>query len=205
MYLVDSLTLSSKNTIVIILLGLILVGFGVFLFKTGVFNNNTKVEVLNSTTETQNSSQEIVVEIAGSVEKPAVYKLPQNSRVDDLLIVAGGLSVDADRGWVEKNINRASLLKDGQKIYIYSQSEVGSAKESGGIKLDQVVLGASDSHLVNINTASLSELDKLSGIGPVYGQRIIDGRIYSNVEELVKKDIIPQKTYDKIKNLITAY
>lgn len=202
-YHLNWLTSSSSNLIILLLLGLILIGFGVLLNKTGLFSSGDSIEVLNSATETQNTSSEIVVEIAGSIQKPGVYKLSGNSRVEDLLTVSGGLSLEADRDWVNKNINRASKLTDGQKIYIYSQSEVTSAKENGGIKLDQVVLGDSSSKLVNINTASQKELESLVGIGPVLAQKIIDKRIYSKPEDLVEKGVLTLKTFEKIKSDIT--
>ncbi len=212
LYLTSLLTSSfSQKLVIFLLLGLILIGFGVLAYKTDIFLSGDTVEVLNNTTAGQDigpvSSSEIVVEISGSVENPGVFKMKVGDRIDDVLIVSGGLSATADRDWVEKNINRASKLVDGQKIYIYSQSEVMIAKESDGIKLYQGVLGTNGenlSNLVNINTASQTKLEKLNGIGPVYAQKIIDGRIYSNVEELVSKGVISQKVFDKIKNEITV-
>lgn len=197
---------SSQKLIIFLLTGLILIGFGVLSYKTSIFSSGDKVEVLNSVTDDQNNTSEIVVEISGAIEKPGVYKMKSGGRVDDLLIVAGGLSVDADRDWVTKNINRASKLIDGQKLYIYSQSEVASAKTSGGIKLDQGVLGAetvNSSRLVSVNTSSQSELEKLNGIGPVYATNIIEHRPYSDIQELVSKGAISQKVLDKIKNDIS--
>lgn len=196
----DILQKYHKN-IIFLLIGFILVGIGALLFKSGVFENKNNIEILNNTTEAQNTTSEIVVEITGSVEKPGVYKLSNTSRIDDLLIAAGGLSASADREWVSKNINRAAKLTDGQKIYVYSQSEVESAKKNGGsldIKGISTTALTSGLKLVNINTASLSELDTLPGIGPVYGQKIIDNRSYSTLEELVSKGVIPQKTFEKI-------
>lgn len=194
----------NSKLIIFSLLGLILIGLGVLSYKIDWEFSGDTVGVLNSTTEPQSDSQEIIVEISGAVEKPDVYKLKNGSRIDDLLISAGGISSDADRVWVEKNINRAAKLIDGQKLYIYHLGEV-SAKNSSGIKLDQQVMGyagLNPAGLTNINDASQSELEKLTGIGPVYAQKIIDGRIYSNTEELVTKKIIPQKTYEKIKKEI---
>lgn len=200
--------LTNSSIYVYSLIGLILIGFGVLAYKIDIFSSGDVVEVLQTTTEVQDSDKEIVVEISGSVEKPGVYSFKEGSRVDDLLIAAGGLSADADRDWVTKNINRAAKLNDGQKIYIYSQSEVISAKNNGGIKVYQDVLGNSVQNLtslVNINTASQKELEKLVGIGPVYAQSIIEHRPYSTSEELVKRQIIPQKTFQKIQNEITVY
>lgn len=194
----------SQKISIVLLIGLILIGFGVLLFKTNIFTQSDSVEILQSTTEPQNTNQEIVVEISGSVERAGVYKMKIGDRIDDLLIASGGLSVNADRDFVTKKINRAAKLIDGQKIYIYQTGEL-SAKELQGIKVDQAVLGDNVGGLVNINTASLSELDKLSGIGPVYAQKIIDNRSYSTLEELVSRGVIGQNLFEKIKNDISLY
>lgn len=200
----EGFLIKNQRLLVFLLIGLILIGFGVLLFKTNILTQSDSVEILQGTTEPQNISQEIVVEISGAVEKEGVYKMKMGDRIDDLLIVSGGLSVNADRDFVSKKINRAAKLFDGQKVYIYQKGEL-SAKELQGIKVDQDVLGDSSSGLVNINTASLSELDKLSGIGPVYAQKIIDNRSYSTLEELVSKGVIGQSLFDKIKNDISLY
>lgn len=202
-------SLSKNNLLLYLLVGLILIGFGVLSYKTNIFSGGDKVEVLNASTQRQDKSFDVVVEIAGAVEKPGVYKLVENSRVDDLLIISGGLSENADREWLEKNINKAAKLSDGQKIYIYKKDEIDyqsnsvSAKENSGIKLYQVVLGTQSGDLVNINTSSQSELEELDGIGPVYGQKIIEHRPYSTLEELVSKGAISQKVFEKIKNSIS--
>ena len=148
------------------------------------------------------------MEIAGAVERPGVYRLSQNSRIDDLLIISGGISVSADRNWMEKYINRAAKLIDGQKVFIPSineQSNALSANSGVGIKVDQDTFGSQTEGLTNINTSTLSDLDKLPGIGPVYGQSIIEHRPYSTLEELVSKGAISKSVYEKIKNLISVY
>ncbi len=136
-----------------------------------------------------------------------VYKLSNGSRVDDLLIISGGLSASADRDWVTKNINRAAKLSDGQKLYIYHSEELSARNTEGSLdkKVLGTIAGSDPAMLVNINTASQKELESLVGIGPVYAQSIIEHRPYSNLEELLSKKIIPQKTYEKIKNEISLY
>jgi protein involved in polysaccharide export with SLBB domain len=99
----------------LLLLGMILVGLGVFYFKSGPLFNSSKIELINEPTVSQSINSEIVVEIAGAVEKDGVYKLSDGARVEDLLIASGGLSQDADREWIEKTLNRAAKLTDVKK------------------------------------------------------------------------------------------
>jgi len=197
---------NNKVPIALALLGLILVGFGAFMFRQGSFGETPKIEVLESVSSVE--GEEIVVEVAGAVEKPGVYRLENGSRVEDLLIAAGGVSASADRDWMEKMINRAARLKDGQKLYIPDvdeQTDVLSANSNGGGQTTSRPWGSGLEDLVNINAATLKELDSLPGIGPVYGQNIIEHRPYSSVEELLGRDVIPKSTYEKMKNKVTAY
>lgn len=203
----EDLLLKFRYPLLILFLGLILVGLGLLFYKSGYNLSGTKVEVLNATTEGQTKSL-ITVEVSGEVEKPGVYTLEPESRIEDALILAGGISANADRLWVEKYLNRAAKLSDGQKVYIpkvNKQSESRSANVSGG---DQTVSTAPEgnfSGLVNINAASPKELDRLPGIGPVYAQNIIDHRPYSDTSELLSKAILRKSVYENIKSLITVY
>ena len=206
----------NKVPIMIALLGFILLGLGVFLFKNTSILVRDKIEVISEPTKSLETNSDLIVEIAGAVEKPGVYKLGNKSRVDDLLISAGGLSVDADREWVEKSINRAGKLSDGQKIFIKSvsdkeesvtgkQSDINTANSGGGYQSASEVLGVGSGGLTNINTATFAELDKLPGIGQVYGAKIIEQRPYSDIAELLSKGVLPKTTLEKIKDKITVY
>lgn len=194
---------TNRSLIIFVLLGVIFAGIGAFFLGTRGYSSS-KVEVLESPVEQK--QKELVVEVAGAVEKPGVYKLETGARVEDALILAGGLSADADRDWVEKMLNRAAKLTDGQKIFIPDkQSNSLSANKNVGYQNISSVLGDKNEDLVNINTASAKELDSLPGIGQVYAQKIIEQRPYSNLEELVSKKVIPQSTYEKIKDKITVW
>lgn len=195
----------NRVNIFIILLGLILLGSGVLIYRNS--QGTSEIEVIN-TADSETEKSEIIAEIAGAVEKPGVYNIPSGSRVEDLLIISGGLSSDADRSWVEKYVNRAAKLTDGQKFYIPTineQSGDESAKFFSSGSSD--ILGEEDNQNipVNINTASQNDLEELPGIGPVYAQSIIEHRPYSSTDELLNKGALKQYVYEKIKEMVTVY
>lgn len=141
---------------------------------------------------------EVVIDVAGSVEKPGLYKLTSGSRIGDALVMAGGLAADADREMVAKSINLAEVLKDGGKVYIPRQSDNQKTQ----------IVRESDNQInqkININTASLSELDSLSGIGEARAKLILDNRPYSQINDLVSKAKIPQSVYETIKDSVSIY
>jgi competence protein ComEA len=150
----------------------------------------------------EDQEKQITVDIEGAVVKPGVYDLPFDSRVQDALIAAGGMSDKADRERVSKGLNLAAKLSDGGKIYIpfIGDSTISPGTGGGG----DTVLGANSS-LININTASASVLDKLQGVGPVTAEKIISNRPYSAIEELVSKKVVGQKVFEGIKDKISIY
>ena len=185
------------------LVGAILLGFGVFLTRDELHPKSAKIEVLEDSTEAQNSNLELVIEVSGAVERPGVYKFPPGARIEDGLIAAGGVSSDADRVWMERSLNRALKLSDGQKVYIPKMGE--SIKGGTGITSSTGSGGGAVETYVNINTASQKELEDLPGIGPVYAQNIIEQRPYSTTEELLNREVLKKGVYEKIKDLVTAY
>jgi competence protein ComEA len=151
------------------------------------------------------TSQTLMADISGEVVKPGVYELSLGSRVNDLLILAGGLSAKADRDWVETNLNKAQKLKDGDKVYIPLVNETTSAKAVE--VMSGVVSGNSTtvSSKININLATLAELDTLWGVGQITAQKIVDNRPYQKIEDLVSKKVISQSTFQKISSQLSVY
>lgn len=169
-----------------------------FVYGMISFLGKTSSPEITFDTESSNQSEaQIAVDVEGAVVNPGVYKLNPDSLLQDALIAAGGASEEADRDWMQKNLNLASKLTAGQKIYIAKQGETGT------ITLIQDV-ESNSSGLININSASESELDSLPGVGPVTTDKIIAGRPYASINELVEKKIVGQATFDKIKEKITA-
>jgi competence protein ComEA len=175
--------------IALAILGILILAF--LLFK----QKEPEIEVLRS-----ESNQRIMVHLEGAVEKPGVYELLSEARLNDLLIRAGGLAAKADRQWVNENLNLAQKLTDGAKIFIPEQNN----QTLGVSKSDQLTIIDKDRR-ININKASLSELDSLWGVGQKRAEDIIINRPYGSVEELLSKKIIPTNVYEKIKNELTVY
>jgi competence protein ComEA len=199
-----------KPQIIFGTVGILLIIVGIISGKL-INTTNSKVEVLDSpsaiTNDVSKDLNNIVIDISGAVQNPGVYHLSGGSRVEDAIIAASGLSANADRALVDKSINRAAKLIDGQKIYIpaIKQSNVLGASNSTTQSNVAQSNTTSDSSLVNINQGSLQELESLPGIGPVYAQNITDHRPYSDLSELTSKKIIPQSTFNKIKDMIALY
>ncbi len=189
---IQELIVSYRIPLVFLILAVLLIG-GVFL----LWQSNKKSAAINFTDgdiKSASISSKIKADIEGFVVRPGVYELPSGSRIQDLLVVAGGLGAAADREWVAKSLNQAAKLTDGAKIYIPDKNTSNNINTAN-----------TANSLININSASLSELDQLSGVGPVTAQKIIDGRPYQTIEELVTKKIIGSSVFDKIKDKITLY
>jgi competence protein ComEA len=203
-------SLRTKPTPLFILGGIILIFLGLT-FGNKLNFSSTKVEVLQTpdpgiSVIAKTSKNLIVVDVSGEVQNPGVYHLDEGSRIEDALVASGGLSINADRNWVDKNINKAAKLVDGQKIYIPNeQSSVLSATVSTTKTNVAQSESVANEGLININTASLKDLDGLPGIGQVYGQKIIDQRPYSDVNELVSKNVLKESVFNKIKDKISVF
>ena len=142
----------------------------------------------------------IMVDVEGAVQKPGVYSLPANSRVEDAIRQAMGFSSDADESKIAALLNLAAKLSDGSKIYI---PRIG---DSQGVILGVAADNANGNMgaLINLNTASQTELDSLPGVGAVTAQKIIDNRPYSSVADLQTKKIVKSNVYSEIKDKVTT-
>lgn len=177
------------------ILAMILIALGIFLSLPK--EEDTNIRVIE---EPQVESGEVVVDVSGAVVRPGVHKLPAGSRVSDVVAQAGGFTSSADPEYVSKSINLAQKVSDGAKIYIPKKGEsVQSASSTSQGSIGTI------SGTININTASTVELESLPGIGPVTAGKIIAGRPYSSVDELLTKKVVGQKTFEKIKGAISVF
>lgn len=143
--------------------------------------------VTGSVTSTT-SAGGLIVDVAGKVRHPGLVRLPMGARVDDALRAAGG----ALPGVPTVELNLARKLADGEQVL------VGVA----------VAGGPSGSGLLNLNTATVSDIDGLPGIGPVLAQRIIDWRTehsrFASVDQLREVSGIGESKYAALKAKVTV-
>lgn len=183
-------------------LGLIFFAYGLIgLLGANKTNPEDIIFEANSSVKQNSEAKNMLVDIEGAVVKPGVYKLPQESRIQDGLIAAGGLSAQANREYISKNINLATKLTDGAKVYIPA---LGEAVNTGQV-LNTALEGVGVGVLINVNTCSQSQLEALPGIGSVTAQKIIAGRPYGLVSELLDRKVVGSKVFDQIKDKISTY
>lgn len=137
----------------------------------------------------------IMVYVTGEVaRRGAQHILPHGSRVSDAVAAAGGFTDLANR----ERVNLAGILRDGDQVHVPS---------SEANRLDDALPTASGGGLINVNTATLEELVKLPGIGPVTAQNIIDfregGGPYSELSDLDDVPGIGPATLAKLAELIS--
>lgn len=145
------------------------------------------------TAATESVTTLLIINVAGKVKNPGVYQLPPGSRVVDALEAAGQQLKGVDIS----DINLARVLVDGEQILIGSNRTVSSKVAAKKITVDNPL---------DINRATIAQLDTLPGIGPVTAQRIIDyrtkaGRINA-VDELKKISGLGGVKFEEIKALL---
>jgi len=145
----------------------------------------------------------IIVHVAGWVRRPGVYELRQGDRVIDAIRMAGG----GKRGADLTAVNLAALLTDGQQIMVFKKgAAVGAgAGQTGGAP---GVGSGGAAPLVNLNTATLEQLESLPGIGPALAQRILDHRQehgpFRSVDDLLNVSGIGEKRLEDLRSKVTV-
>jgi competence protein ComEA len=104
---------------------------------------------------------DVVVDVAGAVAAPGVYRLPAGSRVEDAVRRAGGATAGAEL----EAVNRAARLADGQQVVVPERGPAGAA-----------AAGAAEEGPISLGTATVEQLDTIDGIGPVTAADIVDFR-----------------------------
>ena len=158
----------------------------------------------DSILEPESNINELVVHVAGAVKNPGVYTLQEGDRIEDAITQAELLpEADADA------LNRAALLSDGQKIVVPFQQDLNSINQGSinqEVQYEETSTTVHTSEKVNLNTAAITQLMTLPGIGEVKAQAIIRYRQEHNgfktIEELLQVNGIGTVIYGQIADLV---
>jgi len=185
------------NIFIGILLGLLLAG-GIWLAARGPEGESVQLRPAPT-------AEPIQVHVAGAVVRPGLYDLPENSRVMDAVEAAGGFVAEADKN----GLNLAARVEDAQRLDIpFVAGFVPDEEQSFVVISEGTPSPLAGTELININTATVAELDTLPGIGPTTAQKIIEYREvigpFAQIEDIVDVSGIGSATYEEIKDLITV-
>lgn len=210
-----------KRTLLILTMISVILGSVIFIiYKNNQNEKEEVVEIFKGDTKEQDKKEEentsikkITVDIKGMVNNPGVYEVDSESRVNDVIALAGGLKEGADTS----NINLAKIVSDEMTIIVYSTEEVLEKfkQEVCICNCPYIVNDAcidedsnDNNNLININTASVEELTTLTGIGDVKAEAIIKYRNevgkFKTKEEILNVDGIGESLFEKIKGDITV-
>jgi competence protein ComEA len=141
--------------------GLLLVGVLVLVAPRLVHRGAARADTppLRAARPVARAAPRLVVDVAGAVRRPGLYRLAAGTRVDDALAAAGGATARADLDAV----NRAAPLADGEQIVVPVR---GAAAAAGAT-------GTAPGAPVDLNSATVEQLDTLPGIGPTTAQKIV--------------------------------
>jgi competence protein ComEA len=141
----------------------------------------------------------LVVYVSGAVIAPDVYRLPDGARIKDVIVAAGGFSADAD----PEAINLAARIADAQQIKVPRQGEAVAPASAAPADASVPAGGG----LINLNSATVADLDTLPGIGSAIAQRIVDYRIangpFKSIDDLRNVKGIGAALFEKIAPLVT--
>lgn len=205
-----------QKIVLIIIISIITLGvaYYTYIMKTNdEFNvEEQSLEVEKDTEEENNEVKEekskIIIHVSGAVVNEGIVELEEKARVADAIEAAGGVTEDA----YMRDINLASLLEDGMKVYIPTKEEVMQKEENSDYIIgSNNIIGNNNveskkSGKVNINTATKEELDTLPGVGESTANKIISYREengkFKSIEEIKEVSGIGDSKFEQIKDLI---
>ena len=163
---------------------------------------NEEEEVIQPTQNQTKVAESFIVDVKGQVKMPGVYSSSPEERVIDVVQRAGGLTENAD----ESKVNFAEHVQDAMVIYIPAKGEEGNIPQ--GLTSNPSDTGGTKQGKINLNKADENELQNLPGIGPSKAAAIMEYREtngpFKSVEDLKNISGIGDKTFDKLKDLISV-
>ena len=217
--------LNQKQKFIVIIVIIIVIGIIIYYYinsTKSIYENNADISFSEEneveTNEIEEIKEKIVVHITGAVQNNGIVKVDEDSRINDVVEAAGGLTEDADLD----RVNLAYKVEDGQKIYIPRKEEAKENTEENieneEINNNEIISDTSGegvienentenyTTLVNINTADIEKLKELPGIGESTATKIIEYRKqngkFKTIEDIKNVSGIGDAKFNSIKDFI---
>jgi len=179
----------------LVLAGVLILAGGVLLLSRLRPSGAEEIAVVEETPAAPARTAEpmVIVDVAGAVAQPGVYRLAAGARVVDALLAAGGMTGEADL----LALNKAAPIRDGMRIFVPRPGEVVPAGS----------LASDAERKVDLNHANASELESLPGVGPATAARIVrsrNARAFAKIEDLQTRGLVPPRTFADIRDLVTT-
>lgn len=148
----------------------------------------------------------LTVHVVGAVRRPGVYVLPCGARACEAVEAAGGLLGSAE----QQAVNLARVLTDGEQLVVPVKGQAGAAPAGGSAAAGGAAAGAGAvaGGKIDLNSAGVTELDALPGVGPSTAKKIVDDRTangpFRAVEDLLRVPGIGPAKLDALKDLVTV-
>lgn len=188
-----------------ILLCVLLLGCVLTSIAAEYFTNEEPAPVISAQTQVKSKEQLITVYVSGAVARPGLYELPAGIRAQEAVEAAGGFTEAAN----QEKVNLAKKLKDGSQVNVPALKGSKKTITSTNASACKASIGSQQKQagLVNINTASITELDSLPGVGEVTAQRIIEYRqrhSFTRIEDIMQVKGIGEAKFNKMKDRLTV-
>lgn len=168
------------------------------------FNSSKTAQKSTSKPTKTANSKWLIVDVEGAVNKPGVYRLLATARVYDAIQHAGGLTEQADTS----AINQAQKLHDQSQVFVPDKNSSSTAPNTAQTTAANSENSVTNTKTINLNTADVTELQNLPGVGPKKAELIIQYRqekgSFSKIEYLTEVQGIGEKTFAKIKSQLTV-
>ena len=150
-----------------------------------------------SASERATPSASLQVYVSGAVKNPGVYSLVEGSRVKDGIELAGGVEKNADPGKIARELNLAQKIHDQDHIHVSAKEDISMVNSGNSTAISN--------SLLDVNSATLAQLEELTGVGEVTAKKIISLRPYLSFQDFSEKTGLSTRLLEGMRTQITFY
>lgn len=165
--------------------------------QVDVSDQTRDLSMAESASEHATPSASLQVYVSGAVRNPGVYSLVEGSRVKDGIELAGGFEKNADPNKIARELNLAQKIHDQDHIHVSAKEDIAMLNSGGSAQ--------TSNDLLDVNSATLAQLEELKGVGEVTAKKIVSLRPYLSFQDFSEKTGLSTRLLDGIKAQITFY